>query len=868
MNIDRSKSKLSTIALITVLAISAILVALPAATAQESAQTFSFINVMPDVVGVNQQALIHYGISTPANWPQRGYHDLTIEVERPDGETEILGPFDTDLTGGAGRIYVPNMVGTYRLRTNFPAQPLEAATYGFPAGTIFEASTSEWFELTVQEGSALEYPGHSLPAEYWSRPINAQFWEWSSLAGSNLEYVRGTSASPHSIIRPYNDDAPETGHILWAEPLIGGAFSPLGGGLSGGATGDYAVEDGDAYEGFFTPPVIMGGVLYFNRFKADGGANVEQEVVAVDLRTGEELWVRNWDNRRLDFAQAFFYTGFNYHAVFQYLWATGGSAFGGAGTTWHAYEPTTGRWVYTMENVPRGTMMRGPNGEIIIYTINLRQGWMTKWNSRWVVDAQRWIDVGEPDSTFGSWLRQYMGQTLDARVGIEWNVTIPTGLPATMMGVSRVRDGVIVGANFRRGQTTNSPVMWALSFDPGHDPSWEDIVWTETDYGTVPRKNHDPNVELMFNRTWTVPSANSILNIEDVSIEDDFFTVVWNDNPSIWGFRLSTGEELWGPFGPIHYQTNYSYESMNSWDIIYDGKYFAGGHGGTMHCIDIKTGKSLWNFTVTDTYNTYLFNNAWRYRIAFIADGKIYIEHTEHSPYDPKPRGAPFICIDIETGEEVWRLNLRGTEWGGLPIIGDSIIAMHNTFDQRVYAIGKGPSETTASIQNDVVLLGSSVMVKGTVTDISAGTEEYALRARFPKGVPAVSDESMSEWMEYVYMQKERPEDATGVEVTLEAIKPNGEYESLGTATTDTSGNYGFSFKPDVEGKYTLMATFYGSKSYYSSTTTTYLTVGPAAAEYAEVEAAPDYTPMLTGILVAVVIAIIIGLYSIVRKQK
>ena len=161
---------------------------------------------------------------------------------------------------------------------------------------------------------------------------------------------------------------------LWAKPLFGGAFSALGGGLSSVETGVHAVEDGDAYEGLFTPPVIMNGIIYFNKYKADGGSNVDQIVVAADLRTGEVIWEKSLDNRRLAFAQSFFFDGYNYHGVFQYLITTQGS-------TWYFYEPTDGRLVMTYTNVPGGgnsEMMFGPNGEIIIYTIDLQNGWMTE----------------------------------------------------------------------------------------------------------------------------------------------------------------------------------------------------------------------------------------------------------------------------------------------------------------------------------------------------------------------------------------------------------------------------------------------------------------------------------------------------------
>jgi hypothetical protein len=888
-----NKSKISAITFVILLTISAILAALPAATAQEPVRTkaFAFINAMPDVVGINQWTLLHYGVHLPTMWPQTGWTGLTIEIERPDGETEILGPLETDPTGGAGISYLPTLVGTYRLRTVFPEQVATAPTRGFPIGTILEADTSDWFELTVNQEPSPIYPGHELPTEYWSRPINAQFYSWSEITGNWLDYARPTIEAPHHIpIRPGNSLAPETGHILWAKPLFGGAFSPLGGGLADVDTGTHAVEDGDAYEGLFTPPVIMSGVIYYNRFKADGGANVEQDVVAVDLRTGEELWVRDWGGKRLAFGQNFFFTGFNYHAVFQYLIATQGS-------TWYFYEPTTGRLVMTYENVPSGgnsERFYGPNGEIVILTIDLQHGWMTKWNSAWVLEAQKWIETPDgPDSTFGSWYRRYMGQTLDARIGIEWNVTIPSradfGETTRTHNVQRVRykDDVatILGCNFDRGSPTGEPpTIWAITFDPGWNQQWQNLEWVETSYsdelgfdGTVPQKAYDRNVELAWIINFESPMPFANLNIEEASMEEDVFTVAFNDDPTDWGFRLSTGEELWGPRGPWHYQTNWSYESSNSWNLLVGGLYLVGGHGGTLHALDSQTGVSVWNYTLVDEYNTYLFNNAWRFRIAVVTDGKIYLEHTEHSPYDPKPPAAPLVCLNLTTGERIWQINMRGTEWGSTMSMGDSILLRDNSYDQLVYAIGMGPSETTVTIQDNVIPLGSSVLVTGTVTDISAGTQDYAITARFPKGVPAVSDESMSPWMEYVYMQKERPTDTVGVQVELEAIDPNGEYAYLGTATTDTSGNYGFAFKPDVEGQYTILATFYGSKSYWGSTTTTYLTVDPAEeSDLASVEGSvsnvedsvSNLTTYILAILALVIIALVIAVYSMLKSSK
>jgi hypothetical protein len=203
----------------------------------------------------------------------------------------------------------------------------------------------------------------------------------------------------------------------------------------------------------------------------------------------------------------------------------------------------------------------------------------------------------------------------------------------------------------------------------------------------------------------------------------------------------------------------------------------------------------------------------------------------EHSSVDPKPRGAPYICLDCNTGTEVWRINggFRQTHWGGNSIIGDGIIATMNTYDQRIYAVGKGASALTLSVSPKVGIKGTSVQLEGTVMDVSPGTNSAELTTRFPNGVPAISDADMSEWMKYVYMQFERPTQATGVTVIFCAVDPDGQYMDLGRTSSDSYGNYGFAFKPEKEGTYKIIATFEGSGAYYGSTQTTYLTVDPAS---------------------------------------
>jgi hypothetical protein len=179
-------------------------------------------------------------------------------------------------------------------------------------------------------------------------------------------------------------------------------------------------------------------------------------------------------------------------------------------------------------------------------------------------------------------------------------------------------------------------------------------------------------------------------------------------------------------------------------------------------------------------------------------------------------------------------------------MIADSIIAFQDTYDQRIYAVGKGPSATTVEAPLTAITQGSSLMIQGKVTDISPGTEEYALRARFPHGVPAVSDASQSDWMGYVYMQKERPTNTIGVNVSLSVLDSNGNTYNIGNATTDASAAYSLMWQPPILGKYTIFASFAGTNSYYPSSAETAVGVVEAPQAAPAATATPTLAPTAT----------------------
>jgi hypothetical protein len=198
-----------------------------------------------------------------------------------------------------------------------------------------------------------------------------------------------------------------------------------------------------------------------------------------------------------------------------------------------------------------------------------------------------------------------------------------------------------------------------------------------------------------------------------------------------------------------------------------------------------------------------------------------------------------------------------------------------NYYDNRIYCIGKGSSATTVTAPQVVPTVGSGVMLTGTVTDNTPGAGSRNVNDEVDmalKGTPAIADENMGRWMEYLYMDQVKPADAKGVPVHLTAIDPNGNYVDIGTVTSDINGNYGLSYAPEVAGTYQITASFAGSKAYGASQATTYMAIGESSATTAPQPTTGPSTadqyliPATIGIIIAIAIATIVIVLAL-RKR-
>jgi len=831
----QNKTKIATITLILVLTVAALITYLPTVNAYAfNFETFAFLTVSPNPIGVGQTGLIimwldkmpPLGItgSWGASWA-----NYTVTVTKPDGNTQTLGPFNSDPVGSRFATYLPDQLGTYTFQMSFPGQTVAAHD------AYYKPSTSPKVELTVQQEPILGFPSAELPTDYWQRPIEAENREWYTISGNWLGtskrtfgasgYNASANADTSGTFNPYTK-APNTAHIVWTRPLI---FGGLIGGEFGG-TGTSSYYTGREYESKFTPPVIMQGRLYYNQLlgaTAHSAVSYSAGVHCIDIRTGEELWFQN--DTLITNGQIYNYKSPNQYGGIPYLWDMSSS-------TWHMYDAFTGEWILDIANATMGNIVMSPVGDMLVYVLNGNQNWLAMWNSS-AIPAM----LGGPTGTAAWQWRPPVGKTLDWKDGIEWNVTVPD-VPGSQR-INLIGSGVIFA-------TASSPETFARA------ASWQMEVTYDMNTG-----------EQLWVENRTFPTATTTWGL-NAYMQDGIRVEFIASKMEWYGYNASTGKQIWGPTEPYTsawgmYQSGAAIAYHKLYSQVLPGVY----------AYNLDTGELLWEFPAPSSgYETAYGIFPFQQGGFTIADRKLYTG-TTHSHTEPLYRGAKLIAIDTETGNQVWNISFWRSGWNNPPVIADGYLLANNGYDNQIYCFGKGLTDTTVTASSKVIAKGDTVLIEGTVTDQSPGDTCLGIPAA---GTPAIADEYMTEWMEYLYMQKPCPMDVNGVPVKLEAFGEDGSYIELGTVTSNSYGDFAYEWTPPDEGLYTIMATFDGSDSYWRSYDATYLSVGPAEAPSGPIEpepTEPSEAPFITteiAIIIAVVVVAVIGVVAfwMLRKRK
>ena len=402
---------------------------IPSADAEEI-ETISFLSFRPNPVGVGQELLVTMGLQPFPVSRDDLWQGFKVTITTPSGKTETKGPYGSDYSGLMYFTYVPEEAGKYTLQFSFPGQTV--------AGNSYKPSSSPKMELTVQADPIPPWQETPLPTSYWERPVNAINRQWSSIMGDWL--MGGYNATANC--NPYTT-APNTAHIVWTR-------EEREGGIAGG---DYGVNSYYNNWRMISPPVIINGKLYYNKWTGwyGGPSALPPGYVCVDLRTGKTLWEKN--NVTINLGQEVYVRTYNVMGIFAYLWTTG--------STYHMHDAFTGDTILSFKNAQTGTNAFDENGNLIVYTLNTQgnatAGWLSCWNSTKAILAA---------SSNPTYWAPMAGQVIDWSLGLEWNKTIPR--EAIRLSIKNIASDVILAK--ARGATYNAFVGYSQKqeTDSGH----------------------------------------------------------------------------------------------------------------------------------------------------------------------------------------------------------------------------------------------------------------------------------------------------------------------------------------------------------------------------------------------------------------
>jgi outer membrane protein assembly factor BamB len=830
MSQDLIVKKVKAIALATLslfLILAAIFTAVPVASAHTpplNINTYAFLNVAPNPVGINQPMFVNFWLNVVPPTSNGAYgerwQNFTVTITLPDATKKTLGPFQSDDVGGSYTTYTATKIGNYTFQFNFPGQistagklnPSGAITNAQSIGDHYLPSTSDPYTVTVQPDSIPPFPSVSLPTDYWQRPIEATNTAWYTISGNWLGIgLTARSQSFYNAAGNYNPytTAPNTAHILWAQSYAPGG---LIGGEFGGTEQSSNFYSTAQYEPKFGPPIIMNGILYYNQ--VPGASTNQAGWVATNLRTGKIVWTVN-TTLPLIMGQIYDYISPNQYGGLAYLWAQTGS-------TYSMYDAMTGKWILNIANVtyrgPTGafgatmTFSEAPDGNLLGYFIDASNNTLNCFN---VTRAIFRGPQGTGDLNNAWQWRPPQGANIPFAYGIEWSK------PLAMTIVASNGTTVDINQAYAESSGVNNPLTVSSTHTndvilvnnlPGPSTSFQQpgYIISEAYSATTGELLWGPK-----NQTQ-VPWSRLALT----AINKDVYTIYTGSTHSYVAYSLKTGEQLWGPVQTT--TTAWGYYTSNA--IIAFGALYAADFGGYLNAFNVTTGALMWTWTPGSAgYETPY--GVWPLlHIDAAADGKIYVlGGHQYSP--PLYHGSKLYAIDAISGKLLWSIADFSTSNYANAAVSDGTLVMPNAYDNRIYAYDKGLSATTVSAPDTAIPMGTMVLVKGTVTDQSPGETALGIPAA---GTPAISDGNMSAWMEYLYMQQPKPTNVQGVPVHVTAIDSNGNSHDIGIATSDVDGNFFISWTPPVPGIYRVSAAFEGSGAYYSSHAETGFLVSPA----------------------------------------
>ncbi len=822
-------------------------------TADTIVKSDIYLSFRPNPVGIGQPILVNVWLDPGPSYV-RHLNDYRITFTKPDGTKDVIVLNSYPADGTAWFEYTPDQLGNWSVKFEFPGGYFSKGNYTVPigSGTAYDGYTESYNQsvyylpdatgeqtFTVQQDLVASWPAVPAPTDYWTRPVEPENREWYSIIGDFPWYGPGggpdwpartsTTWNARQAFTPYVQ-APNTAHIAWTR------LDTISAGIIGGANGFTTLSGSGT-----APSIIYAGYAYSSITKPFDGTT-QSVWTCTNIRTGEVIWERT----SVTAPTVIEYTSSNDVSVpgATESGSVSASLIAISGGRLMKYNPSTGALSLNVSISPLSSSTYYMNG----YALGVQDlGSTLPLDQRYRLI--NWTTLGTSTTLTSriasniSFALDNIGQSQDFDTNVaflirEIDAFAPNGL-AAVGGFPFVNVDESQGTGIRLGYR-----LIGVSLTTGK------ILYNVT-YADEPYSAD----QLPYSQSCHVGNDGKLA----ILMRKGYYNI-HNDLTGALLYKTDVGDYPWDEPGFS------AYTQASAYGLIYRL-----GYGG-VYAYDWETGKQVWKYSAIafSPYETpytnengttvYSFNGA-----NLVADGKIYVQNTEHTPTQPITRGWGIHCLNATTGELLWKIigSMRPAA------VADGYLAASDTYDGYLYVFGKGLSTTTVQAPDTAVPKGTAIVIKGSVLDLSPAQPN----------TPAVSKDSMTTQMQYLHKQQPigglwHNETITGVPVTLTALDANGNYEDIGTATTDGYyGTFSKTWTPPIEGDYKIIATFAGDDSYGSSGASTAITVSSqpqtTAPTQQQTETA-DYTMTIiaTGIGIALVVIIAaIAIILVLRKR-
>ena len=830
-------------------------------TADFTIYPLCFLSVSPNPIGVNQMALVNMWITFPSG-EGKFMNGYSVVINAPDGTTETVNKQSYVADGTSWFNYIPTQLGVYQFQFFFAGEYYPAGYYsngaysttrtGDFANAIYNPSDyvapakSPITYLTVQQQQVMSWSS-PLPTDYWSHPIEPNNREWAAIAGNYPWGESDVGQSALSVKEEYYGPfipAVHTPHIVWQR------VSNVAG-IIGGETGNYALSGAGG-----TPSVIYMGRAYQTVTKSIAGGLFQSYAECYDIQTGQIYYDVSTALGGLTPTNIAYWSGVDTSVP---------GAEAAAGITTDLFT-VSGTKLYKV-NANTGVASANitiPSG---LSTMYIRDGYILSFQQIYANTSTPAPGITVTDSTTGylvNWTVQGGASTSATATAAQITAAFNT----------RVVDNITVTipSSYRTAYQTGGYGAFG-AYDPESGIS---VIQSRFLWGGFYGSSYVAVSMVTGKQLWNVTTPKDSMEsayrptngwcrqgLYIAEMERGYVEARYLNNGQV-AWKVDINDYPWGEF--------WMYDEAAYQDLI-----FGTGYVGII-AINQTSGKLQWQYAdpaipFETPYTSNTLGNATTYSVQNIrvlgsgTDAICYVQNSEHTPSQPNTRGWGLIAVNATNGQFLWKIT--GTNLAAGPASSGYLFTSSN-YDGTMSVMGKGLSSTSISAPQTAIISGTPVIISGTVMDQSPAQPN----------TPAVSEASMAQWMDYIHFQM--PIDGlyhnstvTGVPVSLDALDPNNNVVHIGTATSDQSGTYSFTWTPTTTGTYKISASFAGSDSYGSSSAETAAVV---VAEHAVSPTPTSTTPsdlvktsdLMTYIVVAIIVMIIalaIATVLILRKH-